>query len=411
MDSSDFLTMDDFDLAGKTVLLRVDINAPAKDGKIQVSDRMVEHAKTISELSRKGAKVVVLGHQGRAGETDFLPLEEHAAILSKLLKRRVKYVDDVLGSHARTEVKKLSPGKIILLENLRFLAEETLEVPPEEHAKSFLVKVLSSQANVFVNDAFSVSHRAQASVVGFPEVMPSCAGRIMEKEYYSLIKATSQGRTPVVYVLGGAKADDCFNLMKNALEKKNVNLVLTSGVLGELLLIASGADLKATQVWLEKEGFTKLLPRIKEVYGKYSTQIILPSDFACEENGERIEIPLERLADVKKPVFDIGSATAEHYAAAIGDAGTVYFKGPCGTYENPLFEKGTKLVLKAIERGKAFSIMGGGHTLDALESLGINKNKISHISVAGGALLSFLSGEPLPGIEALKKAKARGNSK
>ena len=399
----EFKTLDDLECGGKTILVRIDVNAPfnPQTGKIDDSERFEAHAETIRELARKKAKVVILAHQGRAGDEDFLPLEQHAGILSKHVRKKVKYVSDVIGESARGEIRKLSPGKILLLENVRFLAEETLD---KNFEKTLLVKTLSPLCDAFVSDAFSAAHRAQTSNMGFAKVLPSYAGRVMEREYTSIVKVIKNIRRPSVYILGGAKPDDVFKLMRSALENNTVDHILTSGVIGELCLLAEGKDLGGKQEWLKEKGFDALLPQVKELVARFGGKIETPTDFAfADEDGIRVEIPLQQLHKAAKPVFDVGSSTARRYADYVRQAKTVYVKGPLGKFEEPQFELGTKIVFKSLEKTGAFTLMGGGHTLSALEKLGVNPKKIGHISIAGGALLEMLQGKPLPAVEALKE--------
>ncbi|MCS7106249.1 MAG: phosphoglycerate kinase, partial [Candidatus Aenigmarchaeota archaeon] len=237
----EFLTLDDVQVANKTVLLRVDINVPydVEKKQIQDSERIREHAKTIKELADKKAKVVILAHQGRKGDPDFIHLDQHAKLLSKYVGKEVQFVDDIIGEKAISKIKGLKPGEILLLDNVRFLDEETEEKSSKDHAKSNLVKKLSKLADIFVNDAFSASHRSHASIVGFTEVLPSYAGRIMEKE----LKSEERALNPLgmnVFVLGGAKPDDCLNIMDYIFKNKpgSIEKVLTCGTVGEIFLAA-----------------------------------------------------------------------------------------------------------------------------------------------------------------------------
>ncbi len=402
----EFKTLDDLQCEGKTVLVRIDINSPinSQTGKIEDNERFAAHSETIKELAKKKAKVVILAHQGRAGDEDFTTLEQHAEILSKHIRKKVKYVSDTIGGNAQSEIKKLSPGKIIMLENTRFLAEETLD---KNYEKTLFVRTLAPLCDVFVNDAFSAAHRTQASLMGFPKHLPAYAGRVMEHEYTSIAKVIKNIQRPSVYILGGAKPDDVFKLMKYALENKTVDRILTSGVIGELCMIARGADLGSKRDWLKEKGFDALLPEVEKLTQNYDEKIETPTDFAfVDDDGIRVEIPLQQLPNITKPVFDIGSATAKRYSDYVKQAKTVYVKGPLGKFEEPQFELGTKIVFQALEKTKAFTLMGGGHTLTALEKFGISKKKISHISIAGGALLEMLQGKALPAVEALKQTQS-----
>ncbi|MFH0974115.1 MAG: phosphoglycerate kinase [Candidatus Micrarchaeota archaeon] len=403
-----FNTLDDLPAPeGKTVFVRVDINSPIKDGLPQPGPRFAECAATIRELAKRGARVIVLAHQGRPGDEDFTSLEAHAALLSKAVKKKVKFVPDLYGAFALAAIAKTKNGKILLLENTRFYAEETLD---KDWDKTLMAKKLASVGQAFVNDAFSVSHRPQTSVVGLPALLPAFAGRSLERELNALQKATVNPERPVVYVLGGGKPDDCFKILKHVTTASGENSdaggiadkVLLGGVIGELAVIASGKSLGAKREWLEEKGFAKLLPELKKIADEHGHKLVLPTDFAfADADGIRVEVRAEELKGSEK-IFDVGSKTASAFASEIKAARTVYFKGPVGRYEETAFELGTRLVLKAIESSKAFSLMGGGNTFDACEKFGVNKKRIGHLSTSGGALLAFLGGETLPGIEALK---------
>jgi phosphoglycerate kinase len=402
----EFLTLDDVDVENKVVLVRVDINSPVDEKTKEVLDneRIREHSKTIKELAERGAKVVVLAHQGRKGDPDFVSLEQHAKLLEKYVGRKVEFVPDIIGEKAKQKIKSLKKGEILLLDNVRFLEEETKELSPEEHAKSSLVKELSKLADIFVLDAFSASHRSHASIVGFVHVLPTYAGRIMEKELISQEKALNPlGMN--VFVLGGAKPDDCLNIIEYMFKNKpgSIEKVLTCGTVGETFLLAKGYDLgKETKEFFEKKGFLSLIQQAKNLLKNYELEIELPVDVAFEENGKRKEISVEKLP-VEKLLLDIGKKTAKKYSSIIKSARTIVMKGPAGVYEKKGFEIGTKLLLKAIANSKAFSLIGGGDTLLAIEKFGIDKNKFSYISLGGGALITYLSGKTMPGIEVLKR--------
>ncbi|MEM7821388.1 MAG: phosphoglycerate kinase [Candidatus Aenigmatarchaeota archaeon] len=398
-------TLDDFDFNEKTVLVRVDINVPydASTKKIEDSERIREHAITIKELAEKNAKVVVLAHQGRKGDPDFINLNQHASLLSKHVGKKVEFVDDVVGEKAINKIKSMRGGEIVLLDNVRFLEDETLELSPKEHSKSKIVTVLSPISDYFVLDGFSVSHRSHASVVGFSEILPCIAGRIMEKELKALEKFfVAKNKT---FVLGGAKVEECLDIIDYFLKKKKeeVRVVLLSGVIAELFLISKGYELgKGTKDFLIKKDYLKFIPQIKEIIQKHGEKIELPIDFAVEVNGGRKEFDLEDLP-VEQQILDIGKKTALKYSKEIEASEFIIFKGPAGVYEKKNFEFGTKILLDAITNSKAFSLAGGGDTLTAIEKLNVDKGKFSYISLGGGALITYLSGKNMPGIEILKK--------
>ncbi|HLD75554.1 MAG TPA: phosphoglycerate kinase [Candidatus Norongarragalinales archaeon] len=404
----DFLTLDDFNPEGKKVLVRVDINASIENGQVQDSERMEAHARTLEKLSDKGARVIVLAHQGRPEDSDLLPLEQHAKILGKHLRRRVKYVDDLMGSKAKNEIRKLKDGKIILLENVRFLAEEQLDGTKKPFEKTLFVQTLSKVCDVFVNDAFSAAHRAQTSLIGFSRTLPAYAGRVMENEYRAIKSASLEAKRPSIYLLGGGKPQEALDLMAHFLQQGQADKILTSGVLGELCLIAKGKRLGSKEKWLEEQKFTSFLPKVKILMEKYGDLIDVPGDFAYKDKeGFRVEVTIEEMPNLEVPVFDIGMNTAQAYAREIRQAKTVYLKGPVGAYEQNPFELGTRTILKAMTECKGFTLIGGGHTTTAMQKFGFSPKKYSHVSVAGGALLAMLCGKPLPAIDALKESARR----
>jgi len=402
---SKILTIDDFDFEGKTVLVRVDFNSPVdpETKKILDDTRIRMHGATIKELSDKGGKVVVLAHQGRPGEPDFIPLKQHAEILSKVLGRPVKYVDDIYGEKAQKAIKELKKGEILVLENVRMYPNERKNKPPEEHAKSDFVKTLASLADVFVNDAFAAAHRSHASIVGFTVLLPTIAGRIMEREIKALNKVLYEAERPCIYILGGAKADDSLAITQYVLSNDIADNVLTGGIVGHLFLMARGVDIGSTNAKLiEKMELTPLIPGIKEVFKEYPGRIETPVDVAVEVDGKRVEIPVSSLP-TESPIYDIGTETIEKYKKIIGEAKTIVISGPLGVFEKEEFAKGTRSVLEAIAESDAYTLVGGGHTVAATEKLGLAE-RMSYVSTAGGALIAYLMGEKLPGVETLQKA-------
>lgn len=404
-----YLTLDDVQVKDKVVLIRVDFNSPVdpESKKVLEDVRIRAHGETtIKELVEKGAKVVVLAHQGRKGDPDFIPLKQHAEILGKVLGKPVKYVDDVFGEKAKKEIKNLKSGEILVLENVRTFANETKEGTPEEHAKTELVKNLAPLADLFVNDAFAAAHRAHVSIIGFTAVLPSVAGRIMERELKSLSKVLEKPEKPCIFILGGAKADDSLEISRYVLNNRIADYVLTGGVVGHVFLAAKGVNLgKPNMDFLEKKELMSLFLGIKELMQKYPDKVKTPADVAVEVNGKRKEVSVGDLP-VDYQIFDIGAKTVEEYAKIIRNAKSIVVSGPMGVYENKEFLFGTKRIFEEIAKSKAFSLAGGGHTISALQELGLS-NKISYVSTAGGALIEFLMGKKLPGVTALEKAASR----
>ena len=401
-----YLTLDDFNVKDKVVLVRVDFNSEIdpETKKVTSDVRIRAHAETtINELAEKGAKVVILAHQGRKGDPDFIPLKQHAEILGKILKCPVKYVADVYGEKAQNAIKKLQSGEILVLDNVRSFDGETKKGTPEEHAKSILVQNLAPLADLFVNDAFAAAHRAHVSMVGFTAVLPSAAGRIMERELKSLTRALEKPEKPCVYIMGGAKADDSLEISKYVLSNRIADYVVVGGVTSQLFLAAKGVDLgKKNMDFLAKKELTGLIPGIQNLMQKYPDNVVVPVDVALDVNGNRKEI---RVADLptKYSIFDIGAKTVENYNRLIGEAKSIVVSGPMGVYEDKEFNYGTKKVLEAIANSKAFSLAGGGNTIAAIQEYGLTQ-KISYISTAGGALIEFLMGKKLPGVMALENA-------
>ena len=403
------LTMDDLSFKDKVALVRVDFNSPIDPDKKEILDdtRIRAHGETtIKKLSEKGAKVVVLAHQGRPNEPDFIPLKQHAKALGRILGKPVKYVNDLFGEKAQDAIKALKSGEILVLENVRTFHDERKKGSPEEHARSEFVKNLAPLVDVFVSDAFAAAHRAHVSIVGFTAVLPSVAGRIMERELKALSKAVEKPEKPCIYILGGAKADDALKISQYVLNNDIADHVLTGGVVGHLFLAAKGVDLgKPNMEFLEKNELTIFISGIKELMEKYPERIKVPVDLAVEVDKKRKKIPVEELP-TNHPIFDIGAETVKKYTGIINDAESIVISGPLGVFENPEFMAGTKGVLEAVAASKAFSLVGGGHTVAAVEQLGL-REKMGYVSTAGGALIEFLMGEELPGVAALKAAAMR----
>ncbi|MFQ6095386.1 MAG: phosphoglycerate kinase [Candidatus Bathyarchaeia archaeon] len=404
-----FLTIDDFEFERKTVLLRVDFNSPVDPETKKVLDdtRIRAHGETtIKELSDKGAKVVILAHQGRPGGPDFIPLKQHAEILSRVLGKPVKYVDDLIGEKAQKAVKELKNGEILVLDNVRKFPGERKKGTPEEHARTELVQNLAPLADVFVNDAFSAAHRSHVSVVGFTAVLPSAAGRIMERELKALSRVLESPEKPCVFIFGGAKADDSLKISQYVLKNDIADYILTGGIIGHLFLAAKDFDLgKPNMELLEKQGVLNLIPGIRELMESYPGKVKVPIDLAMEIDGRRKEISVDELP-TDHPILDIGTETVKEYSRIIGEAKSIVISGPPGVYERDQFMKGTKGIFEAVAASEAFSLVGGGHTVAAVRELGL-ADKMGYISTAGGALIEFLMGGRLPGVIALEEAAAR----
>jgi phosphoglycerate kinase len=404
-----FLTIDDFDFRNKVALVRVDFNSPVdpQTKRILEDARIRAHGETtIKDLVQRGGRVTVLAHQGRPGDFDFISLEQHAAILSRVLQRPVRYVDDLCGEEAQTAIRRLKNGEIIVLKNVRSLAEEQTNGTAEEHAKSQLVRSLAPLADVFVNDAFAAAHRAHVSIVGFTAVLPSVAGRIMERELTALSKTLESPRKPCVYVIGGAKADDALRISNHVLGNNIADNVLIGGVAGNLFLTAMGVNLGVSNVKvLEQKELLGSVSSIRELLDQYPRKVRVPTDVAVDADGKRAEIAVKKLP-TNYPICDIGERTIEEYRAILKNARSVVISGPMGIFEDAKFMEGTRAILEAIAESKAFSLVGGGHTVAAVKQLDL-ETKMGYVSTAGGALIEFLMGERLPGVTALEVAAQR----
>lgn len=400
-----FNTIDDFDIEGKTVLVRVDVNSPVDPGSGIILDdtRLNLHAQTIKELSNKGAKVVILAHQSRPGKNDFTTLSQHADALSNLLNLRVKYIDSIFSNAARDAIKSLKPHDILLLENVRFFAEETISKNPEEQAKSILVKQLSPVIDYFVNDAFAAAHRSQISLVGFTVNTPSAAGRVMEKELTVIQEALDNVQHPCVFLLGGMKPEDSIEVMENVLKNKTADSILTTGIVGNIVLWASGADIgEVNRQFITSRDYEVMVEKARKLIDKFGDKIKYPIDAAIEKNSERADVSIEELSN--EAIFDIGVKTIAFYAKEIRDAKTIFANGPAGVFEDPRFSIGTEDLINAIASSNGFSLIGGGHIAAATAALGC-ENQMSHVSSGGGACISMLAGKKLAAVEALKNSK------
>jgi len=361
---------------------------------------------TIKELVEKHAKIVILAHQGRQGSWDFIPLEKHAKALGDLLGKEVKYIDDIYGEDAKNAIKNLQNGDVLFLGNVRAYSGETEKKSPKEHSQSELVQNLYPLADLFVNDAFAAAHRSQCSLVGFTAVLPSCAGRLMEKELTTLGEIIENPEKPSVFLFGGAKFSDVIVTIERLLENKTADKVILTGLPANAFLKAKGVELgDNTESLLSKEGTSENFDEIRKLLEKYEDNIYLPMDFAVEQDEKRNEINTSDLP-TKYSLYDIGEKSIEYFKDVIDNAKTVFVSGPCGVFENPLFMEGTKEIFKFVAESGAFSIVGGGHTVAAVEQLDLDE-KMSHISTGGGSLEKFMMGEDLPVVEALKEAKKR----
>lgn len=393
-------TLDDVDPAGLAVGVRIDVNGPLDEGESPTGDvRFRSHVETLSELLDGSAKVAIMAHQGRPGGDAFAPLAGHARRLGELLGREVGYVDAVCSSDARSAVSALEPGGAVCLENVRFFSEEPMEFAPERAGESAIVDRLAGVFDLYVNDAFAVSHRSQPSVVGFPERVASVAGRLLERELDALGDLPSTP-TPRVAVLAGAKVDDSLRVLERFLREGLVRSVMVGGLVANAMFVAAGSTPgEATASDLEERGLGDTVSTARALLDRYGSRIRLPVDVAVERDGDRVEVDVEDFPlGAGEVPRDVGVDTVAEWRPALGDAGTVVVNGPVGMVEDHRFEAGTRAIFEAA--GSAgYAVAGGGDTSTAIRRFGIDA--FDHVSTGGGAAIELLSGRSLPGVEAL----------
>ena len=387
--------MSDFPVKGKKILLRVDLNCPVKDGKIIGDTRIRAHAETIKNLADRGARVIILSHQGRKGREDFLSLEQHSAILRGIIKKDVIYVNEVIGDKVQAAISRLRDGQVMILDNVRHLHCET----GHPHGDGEIIHHLSPSADYYVLDALSVAHRRHSSVVGFAKRIPCFAGDVLAAELEAVDKI-KHGRD-VTFIFGGSKVDDSFAVMKKWLAEGRAKEVLVCGALSVLLLHADGHPVGDSADYLRDSGLMEKVPEARELLREFDGKIVLPVDVALSIEMRRVESDVHGVR--KGQIWDIGSKTVERYKEVINNSHYIVMNGPCGVYELDDFSEGTREILGSIARSDAFSLLGGGHTVAAIERFGIDKKYFSYVSLSGKALIEYLCGETLPGIAALEE--------
>jgi phosphoglycerate kinase len=398
-----FTTLEDVDLTRRTALLRVDFNSPIDPISSMILDdkRFREHIPTIQAL--EDAKVVILTHQSRPGKKDFTTLEAHAEKLSQLLGRGVMYVDDIFGRCARKAVSAMDPGEVVMLENVRFNAEENLKMPAADAKNTHLVRRLASMGDLFINDAFGTAHRSQPTIVGLPLAMRAAAGLLMQKEVSTLSRVFEGAPKPVTFVLGGTKVDDSLDVATHVLENGIADQVIVVGVVANVFLLADDCPIGAPSTQLIGQlGYMDEVGKARRLLEHHRDRILMPGYVAVRENGSRRDYPVDRIPD-DRPVLDLGIDAVVTLAGEIRSSGTVVFNGPAGVFEEELFATGTFELLRAASMAE-FSVVGGGHTAAVIEKLGLEKS-FTHISTGGGACIEFLTGKKLPAIAALEESR------
>jgi len=381
----------DVDVDGKRVLVREDLNVPLANGSIADDARIKAAIPTLQHLAERGAMVIVMSHLGRpTGVDPSLSLRPVASALSKQLGREVQFAEDCVGEATRGAVGRLKAGHVLLLENVRFHPEDEANDP--EFAGR-----LAALGEIFVNDAFAASHRAHASVVGVAKHLPAYAGELMLVELTALHKALDDPKRPLVAVVGGAKVSTKVGVLTHLLQK--VDTLLIGGAMANTFFRAQGYPTGAGLV--EESALEDAL----EVEKKGGKKIVLPVDLVCArrmEAGQELKTVAANAVEPGWMALDIGPKSVAEFGKHIASASTIVWNGPMGVAEIAEFSQGTKAVGEAIARSGAYTLVGGGDTVAAIDSLGLSG--FSHVSTGGGATLEYLEGKELPGVAILKDA-------
>jgi len=405
-------TLDDFNYKGKVTLCRLDLNSPYDRDKNVLKDtaRIEAAIPTIKELSDKGAKLVLLSHQGGDLEYEnYVSTKLHSVVLSNLLGKAVQFIDDVCGPAARDAISNLAEGEILLLDNVRYMAEELtlfeakLKLSAAAQAKTLIVSKLAPLANLYVCDAFAAAHRDQPTLVGFEQLLPSAMGRLFEKEYGVLSKIMSSPGKPSIFLLGGAKIEDAFDMMPTVLSTDTADKILLTGLLAQVFLLAKGIELGShSKDIIYAKKLDIFIEKAKDLLSNFNKKIILPSDFAYSDKG-RTEVDVSSLPLLNFAISDIGSKTIKLYEEELSAAKTIFVNGPAGVFEKLDTELGTKELWSYIAKSLAFSVIGGGDSITAVNKYNL-ASSFSYICTGGGAMVRFLSGEELPVVKALKES-------
>ncbi len=387
-------TIKDIDVYNKRVLLRVDFNVPVKDGVITDDNRIKEELPTIKYLLDNGAKLIIMSHLGRPeGEVNLkYSLKPTAVRLGEYLQKEVKFADDCIGKEALKMSKELNSGEVLMLENLRFYAQE------EENDKAFCEK-LAKLADVYVNDAFGTAHRKHASTYGVAKLLPNAVGFLIEKELNMIVDTINNPKRPFVGILGGAKVSDKITIVESLLNK--VDSLIVGGAMAYTFLYAMNFNVGDSKVEKEMVGEAQRLINLAQ---EKNVQLLLPVDHVVANNFENPTIVKNTVNPTIPNGFmgmDIGKQTIKIFKKAIKKAKTVIWNGPMGVFENKTFENGTKAVAKALAKTKATTIVGGGDSAAAVIKFGYGK-KITHISTGGGASLKLFEGKVLPAVDVIE---------
>lgn len=396
-------TLDDLEPRGRRVLVRVDFNVPMQDGEVADATRIERAATTLRELTQKGGRVVALSHFGRpkGRREPSMSLRPIAPVLARVLGREVVFADDCIGEAAARAVAGLADGGIALLENLRFHAGEEKNDPAFADA-------LAALGDVYVNDAFSASHRAHASITGLPERLPAYAGRLLEAELAALTKALGGAARPAAALVGGAKVSTKLGVLQNLLQR--VDVLIVGGGMANTFLAAQGVKVGRSLCEYELLDTARDILRRAAALGR---ELLLPVDaVVAREFAANVETRVCDLAEVAadEMILDLGPRSVATIVGRLARCRTLLWNGPLGAFEVPPFDRATVEVAQqaaALTRaGRLETIAGGGDTVAALAHAGV-VDRFTYVSTAGGAFLEFIEGRVLPGIAALEAAAAR----
>jgi len=392
-----FRTLDQAETNNKRVLLRVDLNVPMADGRVTDRTRIERIAPTITEIAHKGGKVILMSHLGRPKGADPKDsLRPVAAVAADVIGRPVGFAEDCIGEKAETAVARMQPGEILCLENTRFHKGE------EKNDPAF-VAALARLGDLWVNDAFSVAHRAHASTEGLGHVLPAYAGRSMEAELDALTKALDAPERPLAAIVGGAKISTKLDLLGNLVTK--VNALIIGGAMANTFLLALGKDVGKSLVEREIAGTARdVLDKAKAG----GCEIVLPVDAVVAQKFEANAPSRVVSVDAVGPgdmILDVGPRSIEHVVSVLARARTLVWNGPFGAFEMEPFDNGTietaEAAAELTQAGKLVSVAGGGDTVAALNAAGV-ADRFTYVSTAGGAFLEWMEGNPLPGVEILR---------
>lgn len=391
-------TLADVNVKAKRVLLRVDFNAPLDDdGKITDLTRLEASLPTVKHLLKQGGRVILMSHLGRPDPDEIDPhlrLDEVAKAFAKLLKKPVKKLDACIGPKVQKAVMAMKNGEVLMLENTRFYKGEKKSEPG-------FTKELASLGEIFVNDAFGAAHRADASTSGLAQHLPAYAGLLLEAEIAALSPLLHSPKRPMVLIVGGAKIDTKIGVLKNFMEKTDTFLI--GGGLANTFLYSEGYDVGQSLCEKDKRDVAQEIILEAE---KHHERFMLPSDVIVADeirkDAKTLDIPIEDVESSLR-ILDIGSQTIQRFVKVIEKAATIVWNGPPGLYEMKPFARGTRAIADAVARAKGTTILGGGDTIDAIKKFGHTFDEFDHVSTGGGAMLEFLEGKVLPGIEAVRK--------